>query len=317
MGVLTKNCWPVFVKAEKIHLRFRQSGCLFSIKNRKIPFMKKVCLTRLTSTEKTPALPDYGIYISNHHHGPRFVLSEHKHLYHNLLYIVSGRGECVTNGWRKAICANMAILLRKNQPHQLIDKPSKPMAIFVVYFSDVAARKNTNLLQPLLRLARPIDVPVQNVGYIRKLLRQMLYEQQNRPSMYDISIQLCLSSILLELNRAASAKRHLTTQGTSTERVRRVLKSVKQTHYEPHRLSSAARMACLSQRQFTNLCRKVTGRSFVEYVNEIRLAKAHKLLTDTDVPVSAIAFEVGFEDISTFYRAFRKSYKTAPLSLRG
>jgi transcriptional regulator GlxA family with amidase domain len=190
------------------------------------------------------------------------------------------------------------------------------MVVFVVYFSDAAARKNANLLQPLLKLARPIDVPVQNVGYIRKILRQMLYEQQNKPLMHDVSIQHCLSSILLELNRAAEAKSYLSTQETSTERVRRVLESVKLTHYEPHNLSSAARMACLSQRQFTNLCRKITKRSFIEYISEIRLSKARRLIIDTDMPVSAIAFEVGFEDISTFYRAFSKMYEAPPLSLR-
>jgi transcriptional regulator GlxA family with amidase domain len=102
----------------------------------------------------------------------------------------------------------------------------------------------------------------------------------------------------------------------SIERVKQVLDYVEQRYYEPHNLSGTSRMAYLSQRQFTNLCRKLKGKSFIEYVNTIRVQKAKELLVNTDMPVSAVAFEVGFEEISTFYRAFRKYYRRPPLSFR-
>ena len=96
----------------------------------------------------------------------------------------------------------------------------------------------------------------------------------------------------------------------------KVLEYIAERHYELYSLSAAARMAHLSQRQFTNLCRRLTNKSFVEYVNTTRLEKAKELLVNTDMPVSAIAFEIGFEEISTFYRAFRKYYKRPPLNFR-
>ena len=68
----------------------------------------------------------------------------------------------------------------------------------------------------------------------------------------------------------------------------------------------AARMARLSQRQFSSICRRLTGRSFIQHVNMVRTRKAVELLKNTDMSVTAIAFEVGYEELSTFYRAFKR-----------
>lgn len=61
------------------------------------------------------------------------------------------------------------------------------------------------------------------------------------------------------------------------------------------------------------------GMSFTEYVLGQRLARACRLLTDpglADRPVSVIAFEVGFGDLSYFNRAFRRAYGATPSDMR-
>jgi AraC-like DNA-binding protein len=54
---------------------------------------------------------------------------------------------------------------------------------------------------------------------------------------------------------------------------------------------------------------------FIKFLNSIRCAKASELLKHTDKSVAAIAFEVGYEDLSTFYRAFKKIYKAPPKAM--
>jgi len=61
------------------------------------------------------------------------------------------------------------------------------------------------------------------------------------------------------------------------------------------------------------------GVSFTSYVRERRLARAHALLTDlrqSPPPVSAIAYDVGFGDLSYFNRAFRQRYGATPSEVR-
>lgn len=61
------------------------------------------------------------------------------------------------------------------------------------------------------------------------------------------------------------------------------------------------------------------GLSFTNYVIERRLARAHAVLTEPLVaapPVSAIAYDVGFGDLSYFNRAFRRRYGATPSDIR-
>lgn len=265
-----------------------------------------------------PPLPRYGVFIDSHHHGPEFRLAEHQHPYHSLLYIVSGQGQCRIGGKSYNLFANTAIMLKKGQVHQLIDKPAKAMVVFVVYFSEHVAAMNKEIFHPLLQSGRAVSIAVHQAQQLRRDLRQMFHEQDNRAAKFEIAIKQCLSSIVLQIYRTYLRKDKIGYGLTdkSIERVQKVLEYIAGCYYESHNLSAAAKMAHLSQRQFTNLCRKLTNKSFVEYVNTIRVQKAKELLIDTDMPVSAIAFEVGFEEVSTFYRAFKKYYKTPPLTFR-
>lgn len=271
-----------------------------------------------SNSQEMLALPSHGILIQSHYHGPDFRTAKHQHPYHSLLYIVAGQGKCLVAGKSYELFPNTAIMLKKGKTHQLIDKPTKPMVVFVLYFSQQVAKANKAIFHPLLQSAKPFLLPPHQAQHIRRYLRRMLNEQDNKPAKFEVAIQQCLLSIVLEIYRAHLAEDKIVPRlaQTSIERTEKVLGYIAERYYEPLNLSVAARMAHLSQRQFTNLCRKITNKSFIEYVNTSRLKKAKELLVNTDMPVSAIAFEVGFEEISTFYRAFRKYYKRPPLTFR-
>jgi AraC-like DNA-binding protein len=61
------------------------------------------------------------------------------------------------------------------------------------------------------------------------------------------------------------------------------------------------------------------GSSFTEFVLDQRLARAHRLLSDSrhaDRAIGAIAYEVGFGDLSYFNRAFRRRFGATPSDVR-
>lgn len=49
-----------------------------------------------------------------------------------------------------------------------------------------------------------------------------------------------------------------------------------------------------------------------QYIQQLRISKAKELLSNTDQTQAAIADEIGYRDISLFYKAFRKHTGTAP-----
>ena len=72
--------------------------------------------------------------------------------------------------------------------------------------------------------------------------------------------------------------------------------------YRVETVDSAAARLCLSRRRFTTLFREVAGTSWLSH---LRVQHAKVLLQSSDRTVLAIAFECGFEDVSSFYRAFK------------
>ena len=61
---------------------------------------------------------------------------------------------------------------------------------------------------------------------------------------------------------------------------------------------------------------KATGVSALDYVHALRLEEAKHLLESTDIPVEAIAIDVGYEDSSFFGRLFRRKIGITPLQYR-
>ena len=279
--------------------------------------MKSKSSTKPEKKANSAPLPPCGVLIESHRHRPDFSTAAHAHRYNSIIYVVSGHGKCVIDENSHSLVPNSVVILPKGRTHQLIDAPKKAMVVFVVYFSAQIARQNADLWTPLLKLNVGLIIPTHQARRMRNTLRRMLHEQDAAPIHYETAIQQYLSSILLELNRTASTTHDfdVSRQSDSSFRVSGVLDYIAENYYEHHSLSEAAKMAHISQRQFSNICRKLKGRSFVQFVNSVRSEKAKEFLQKTDMPVSAVAFEVGFEELSTFYRAFRKHHKS-PLTFR-
>jgi len=54
------------------------------------------------------------------------------------------------------------------------------------------------------------------------------------------------------------------------------------------------------------------GKGFYELINEYRINEAKKILSETDINIGDVIFEVGFNNHASFYKAFKKHTKTTP-----
>ena len=72
-------------------------------------------------------------------------------------------------------------------------------------------------------------------------------------------------------------------------------------------------------RRYVDMLFEVEGATFSEFVVDQRLARAHRMLSDPRFAgrtVNAIAFDVGFGDLSYFNRTFRRRYGATPSDVR-
>jgi len=72
----------------------------------------------------------------------------------------------------------------------------------------------------------------------------------------------------------------------------------------------------LSRATFCREFKNHTDRTFVQFLNEVRINWVRQQLLRTDDPVSDIAFAAGFDNLSHFNRVFRRHMGTSPRDFR-
>jgi AraC-like DNA-binding protein len=99
-------------------------------------------------------------------------------------------------------------------------------------------------------------------------------------------------------------------------RIQRVLDAVARDLTKRWTLADAAAIAGLESVYFSKLFRKTMGVTFPEWTARIRVAQAKNLLRILDMSITAIAGSVGYTDITTFDRAFRRREQMSPRQYR-
>jgi len=72
----------------------------------------------------------------------------------------------------------------------------------------------------------------------------------------------------------------------------------------------------MSRMQFHRKIKAVSGMSSMEYLNRARLSRAKKMLKNSTLRISEIAFSTGFNDANYFSKVFKKHYKLSPTEFR-
>jgi len=102
----------------------------------------------------------------------------------------------------------------------------------------------------------------------------------------------------------------------NSERIETIYKYVKENYQQKIKLENAAEMVNMSAISFSRLIKQRTGKSFMEFVIEIRLGYATRMLIESNKSIAEICFECGFNNISNFNRIFKKRQDCTPTEFR-
>ena len=95
------------------------------------------------------------------------------------------------------------------------------------------------------------------------------------------------------------------------------VKSFVRAHYgEKLSVAQIAGMVNMSESRFAHVFKKETGISFWEYVNQVRMEHAEKMLKETDLRIGDIAEKIGVDNPNYFSAQFKKRKGKSPLAWR-
>ncbi len=89
-------------------------------------------------------------------------------------------------------------------------------------------------------------------------------------------------------------------------RLQRVKEHVDENYSEEISLEKAARIAATEKTYFSTFFHKKVGITFTDWLRQIRVAKAIEIIKTRNQSICDTAFEVGFGDLRSFERAFKR-----------
>lgn len=130
-----------------------------------------------------------------------------------------------------------------------------------------------------------------------------------------------LQSIFYDL--AISRKQRLLSTSTvrledfgNSDRLKSLYHFIQENYTDKITLTEVSDLLNMSSVSFNRFIKKRTGKTFVEYLNAVRLGYAAQMLVEKDLGISEIAFKCGFNNIAHFNRIFKKNKNVTPSSYR-
>ncbi|QEC52692.1 AraC-like DNA-binding protein [Anseongella ginsenosidimutans] len=163
-----------------------------------------------------------------------------------------------------------------------------------------------NKLQTFLKMARR---GMKFSGKSKKALTQLLLEmttQQELAQLVTLLKILELLSATTEYELLASSGYVNTYQAKDNDRMDRVFKYIFSNFTSGIKLDEIAALANMNKQAFCRYFKSRTQKTFTEFVNNIRVGHACKLMTEKECRIAELAYDCGFNSLSNFNRFFRE-----------
>jgi AraC-like DNA-binding protein len=125
--------------------------------------------------------------------------------------------------------------------------------------------------------------------------------------------QLQQSKEMKLLNKLIPQKNYTETEG---KRMGQVMSFILAESHRTVHLQEVADLASMSKEAFCRFFKERTGKTLTEFLSQVRIHHACQLLQETDLSVSQIAYQSGFQNLSYFNRAFKKFRGETPKEFR-
>lgn len=107
-----------------------------------------------------------------------------------------------------------------------------------------------------------------------------------------------------------------TVRTSKSRRIAKVCEYIEENIEEPIRLGDVAQLVNMSESAFSHFFKKKTNCTFIDYVTNLRIARACQLLSETTHTVAEICYTCGFNNLSNFIRIFKKKKGSTPQEYR-
>jgi AraC-like DNA-binding protein len=262
--------------------------------------------------------------------GRHFYDKLHQHPQLQLTVIQEGKGQFLSGDYVGRFQAGDVFFLGENAPHVFRSDPeyfeesteleSSGDTIFFDFAVLGKSLSEVEDLQSLRKFKEFSGLCFQIIGESRDRIVEIFSDFCNSSGLHRFQLSFQLLSLLdLAEEEMISLNRSILTRGMNERDGRRmdlVMQFLLENRHRPISLIEAAEKANLSKEAFCRFFKLRTRKTFTQYLLQLRINDATKLLQDTDLGIAEIAYKVGFENLSYFNRSFKSIVGSTPLNCR-
>ena len=259
----------------------------------------------------------------------RFIhFPRHTHNYVEFVYMVSGKTTHIIDGEEITLNEGDLLFLNQHAVQEIMPAGKDDIAVnFMILpqFFDEAFKMISTGENPLRDFiigcltSRDTEsnylyfnahdiVPVQNL--LENLIWNLLEDEPNKRSMNQITMGLLFMSMINHSDQIVISDSSYD-QSVTMELLRYI-----DTMYKTASLTEFASQHHADVYTLSRIIKKQTGSTFSRLLETRRLEQACFLLKNTDLTIEDIAENIGYENLSFFYRLFRRTYGSTPREYR-
>ncbi len=274
------------------------------------------------------------VYIQLSDEFKEYVGIVHKHEFIEIVYIISGRATHIIDGKSYQVKkGDISVINRKEEHCFFADEEyeEKFIAYDLMFTPDFL---NNDILsgEDFIALSKSFLFyslfPDEN-GYIPRLnliencnfefgsiFDKIYYEYKNRTAGYINLIRVYTAELIIKIFRKIESSEKGILSNSQREIVKSVIDYIKTNYNISIRMEDISSKLFFNKNYIGKLFKQETGMPVSDFIREIRINEACRQLKETDKIITDIAPSCGYNDMKSFYAAFKKSTGMTPKEYR-
>ena len=268
------------------------------------------------------------LYIDKYSFGRTWTYPESAIPYNMLRYIIDGSAEFVVDG--------ETVIVRKGQVSYIPEgcwlsckALEDTFAFYSIRFTTSVFYEGANFLREYYNFSLVMDVGEGIEPYFSDIYKWVRTDKKSKSFHVRGALDTLIASLIdilnsdepddvkaeingLEYNLEQIRKRVKKSTVQTDPRIQTVIDYIMLNPTEEYTSDKLSGMAEVAETTFRRLFKEATGKTATEFIRQVRLTTAARLLLVSNDPVNCIAHDVGFEDANHFTRVFRQAFGMTP-----
>jgi AraC-like DNA-binding protein len=244
----------------------------------------------------------------------------HFHDFHKILYFQSGNASYQVEGRSYLLKPNDIVFVPAGEVHRPILHDASPYERIIIYISqsflDSYKEKNADLSLCLRQAhenhSHVLRVPAFDSSQLGQVMHRLVHSFDSTEYANELYHQILFIEFMIQLNRAAlrDGVEYIPTS-SSNQKILAILNYLTENLAEDITIASLAEKFHINRYYLMHTFKEETGYSIGSYLSTKRLLLARDLISG-GVPITTACYECGFQNYSTFSRAYHKLFGHTP-----